>query len=74
MQRNDDDTLMTLSATCAFFGGDRPINPSTLYRGVAAGRFPQPIKIGPNSSRWSQNECRAARLRLMHGRDATEVA
>src|SRR5271157_1316523 len=35
-----------------FFGGSRPIDPSTLYRGIRAGRYPAPIHIGPNASRW----------------------
>src|SRR5262245_48398820 len=47
-----DEEMMTLSATCAFFGGDKPIHYSTLYRGIAEGRYPKPVRIGPNTSRW----------------------
>jgi predicted DNA-binding transcriptional regulator AlpA len=31
------------------FGG---VDASTLYQGIRAGRYPAPIKIGPNISRW----------------------
>jgi predicted DNA-binding transcriptional regulator AlpA len=55
-----DEELMTQTATCAFFGGDRPIHYSALYRGIAAGRYPKPIRVGPNTSRWLRSECRAA--------------
>jgi predicted DNA-binding transcriptional regulator AlpA len=43
-----------------FFGGTRPINPATLYRGVRKGRYPKPVKVGPGSSRWLRVECEAA--------------
>jgi len=46
MQDND---MMSLEATLRFLGGDKPIHYSTLYRGIAAGRYPKPIHIGPNT-------------------------
>ncbi len=52
--------LLDLRATCAFIGGNRPINPATLYRGIRAGRYPAPIKVGPNASRWLRSECETA--------------
>jgi predicted DNA-binding transcriptional regulator AlpA len=45
---------------CRFFGGTRPLNASTLYRGIKQGRYPKPIKVGPGSSRWLRSECEAA--------------
>jgi predicted DNA-binding transcriptional regulator AlpA len=66
--------MMTLAATCEFFGGDRPINFSTLYRGIKDGRFPKPVRIGANTSRWVRSECEAARRRLMESRDEPEAA
>jgi predicted DNA-binding transcriptional regulator AlpA len=45
------DELLDRLAVCALFGGTRPINPSTLYRGIRQGRYPRPIRVGPNSSR-----------------------
>ena len=56
--------LLRIREVCRFFGGNRPINPATLYRGVKAGRYPQPVKVGPGSSRWLRSECEAA-LRQM---------
>jgi predicted DNA-binding transcriptional regulator AlpA len=64
------DDMMTLAAACAFFGGDRPLNPSTLYRGIKAQRYPPPVRVGPNSSRWLRSECHAARRKLIEARDA----
>ena len=64
------DDMMTLGATCAFFGGDKPLNPSTLYRGIKAKRYPAPVRVGPNSSRWVRSECHAARQKLIEARDA----
>ena len=52
--------LLDRDAVCAFFGGTRPINPATLYRGVRKGRDPKPVKVGPGSSRWLRHECEAA--------------
>jgi hypothetical protein len=57
--------MMTLAATCAFFGGDKPLNPSTLYRGIKKGRYPKPCHVGPNSSRWVRSECQEARQKLI---------
>jgi hypothetical protein len=47
--------LMDKDETCRFFGGqNKPINHATLYRGIGAGRYPRPVKVGTNSSRWDQ--------------------
>jgi predicted DNA-binding transcriptional regulator AlpA len=64
-----DHELLHLKAVCEFFGGTRPLNPSTLYRGVKDGRYPPPVKIGPGSSRWLRSECEAARERLIAQRE-----
>jgi predicted DNA-binding transcriptional regulator AlpA len=53
--------LLPKSAVCRLFGN---INPSTLYRGIRVGRYPKPVRVGPNSSRWLLAECQAA-LRAM---------
>jgi predicted DNA-binding transcriptional regulator AlpA len=55
--------LLDIDDVCAFFGGTRPLNPSTIYRGLGK-RFPNPIKVGPNNSRWLRSECEDA-LRAM---------
>jgi predicted DNA-binding transcriptional regulator AlpA len=57
--------LLDRPETCRFFGGSRPIDPSTLYRGIRKGLFPRPVKIGPGSSRWLRQECEAAMAALI---------
>jgi predicted DNA-binding transcriptional regulator AlpA len=51
-----DDDLLDLVAVCRFLGGSRPINPSTFYRGIKAGRYAKGIKVGPKSVRWSRSK------------------
>jgi predicted DNA-binding transcriptional regulator AlpA len=67
--------LMDKDETCRFFGGQiRPINHATLYRGIKDGRYPAPIKVGANSSRWIKRECEAALAAIITGRDAKTAA
>lgn len=54
------DELLDLKSVCRLFGGTRPIDPATLYRGIKTKRYPAPIKVGPNTSRWLRSECEAA--------------
>ncbi|MBR0705389.1 helix-turn-helix transcriptional regulator [Bradyrhizobium liaoningense] len=63
--RNDD--LLDLKTVCAFFGG---LDASTIYRGIAAKRYPAPIKVGPNASRWLRSECEAALAAMIARREA----
>jgi predicted DNA-binding transcriptional regulator AlpA len=56
--------LLDRREVCKFFGGSRPLNAATLYRGIRKGHFPKPVKVGPGSSRWLRAECEAA-LRAM---------
>jgi predicted DNA-binding transcriptional regulator AlpA len=60
--------LLDKGEVCRYFGGTRPINPSTLYRGIRQGRFPQPVKVGPGSSRWLRSECEAALREMTEAR------
>jgi predicted DNA-binding transcriptional regulator AlpA len=62
--------LLDRDATCSFFGGTRPLNPATLYRGIRKGRYPKPVKVGPGSSRWLRTECEAALQCMVEGRAA----
>lgn len=32
---------------------------STIYRLIDEGQFPKPLRLGPNSVRWSENELQA---------------
>jgi predicted DNA-binding transcriptional regulator AlpA len=59
--------LLDQRAACAFFGGTRPINVATLYRGIRRGRYPKPVKVG-GSSRWLRSECEAALRAMVEGR------
>jgi predicted DNA-binding transcriptional regulator AlpA len=60
--------LLDRKAACAFFGGTKPINAATLYRGIRRGRYPRPVKVGPGSSRWLRSECDAALRVMVEGR------
>jgi predicted DNA-binding transcriptional regulator AlpA len=59
--------LLDISAVCAMLGGTRPRNPSSVYRYVAKGIWPKPIKIG-GTSRWLRQECDAALAKMIAGR------
>lgn len=62
--------LLARPEVCRLFGGTRPINAATLYRGIKVGKFPRPVKIGPGSSRWLRQECEAALAAMVAGRAA----
>jgi predicted DNA-binding transcriptional regulator AlpA len=62
------DPLLDRADVCRFFGGTKPIDPATLYRGIRQGRYPRPVKIGPGSSRWLRSECEAALCSMIDGR------
>ena len=57
----------SIDEVCAFFGGTRPLNPSTIWRGAGT-RYPKPVKVGPNTSRWLRSECVAALQKLIEER------
>jgi predicted DNA-binding transcriptional regulator AlpA len=59
--------LLDRIEVCRFFGGTRPLNPATLYRGIREGRYPIPVKIG-GSSRWLRCECEASLQAMVEGR------
>jgi predicted DNA-binding transcriptional regulator AlpA len=48
------------SAVCELIGGSRPIHPSTLWRGVKSGIYPEPVAVTPNNKRWKKSEVLAA--------------
>ena len=51
------EDLVDEATTCRLNGGnDSPISRSTLWRGVRAGRYPKPIKVGPSTNRWRASE------------------
>ena len=63
-----DDHLLDRAAVCRLLGGNRPLNASTLYRGIRQGRYPKPVKVGPGSSRWLRSECESALQAMVNGR------
>lgn len=64
-----DEELWARATVEKYFGGEKPIHTSTLYRGVGLGIYPRPINVGPNLVRWLPHECRAARQRMLAARD-----
>jgi predicted DNA-binding transcriptional regulator AlpA len=62
-----ENHLLDRVGVCRYFGGDKPINTATLYRGIRKGRFPKPLKVG-GSSRWLRDECEAALQAMVDGR------
>ena len=61
--------LLDRNEVCRMFGGSKPINSATLYRGIKLGRFPRPVKVG-GSSRWLRSECEAALQSMVDGRQS----
>jgi predicted DNA-binding transcriptional regulator AlpA len=59
--------LLDRRAVCRLLGGSRPINAATLYRNIAKGHFPKPIKVA-GSSRWLRAEIEQALASLAIGR------
>jgi predicted DNA-binding transcriptional regulator AlpA len=60
----EPDLSMTgwdIGVVCKFFGGSKPLDPATVYRGVKSGRFPPPYHPSPGISRWDPGECHEAR-------------
>jgi predicted DNA-binding transcriptional regulator AlpA len=64
------DELLDCYAACVFLGGSKPINPATLWRGIKAGRYSAPIKIGPQSRRWRRSDLQGDIDRMVAERDA----
>jgi prophage regulatory protein len=46
------------------------ISNATLYQWIAAGRFPKPIDLGPNTRAWLDDELDAVVLDRVRERDA----
>ncbi len=49
-------------------GSESPIAKTTLYRGIAAGRYPPPYKLSPRVSRWSRSELESDLRKLLKRR------
>ena len=62
------DNHLDLRSVCRLIGGTKPLHPATLYRGIAAKRYPKPIKVGPGSSRWLRSEVEACLRQMKEAR------
>jgi len=63
--------LIDEHAACQVLGGvATPIHRSTLWRGIRAGRYPAPIKVGPATNRWDEAELIACIEHAASGREA----
>lgn len=57
MHHNAFPELVDETTACRIIGGEgTPIHRSTLWRGINAGRFPKPLKVGPGTNRWKVSE------------------
>jgi predicted DNA-binding transcriptional regulator AlpA len=65
MSTNVELVLLSKADVCQLLGG---INPSTLYRGIREGRYPKPVKVGPQSSRWLRDEVEATLRKMSEAR------
>jgi predicted DNA-binding transcriptional regulator AlpA len=62
----DAGDLVTVAEACEIIGGkNSPIDRSTYYRGVWAGRYPRPLKIGAQAVRVSLSQLRQFRAEVL---------
>jgi predicted DNA-binding transcriptional regulator AlpA len=47
-----------------------PVSAATWWRGVKSGRFPKPVKLGPNSTAWKAEDIAELIERVGKGRAA----
>ncbi|WP_395647979.1 helix-turn-helix transcriptional regulator [Terricaulis sp.] len=71
MQSETIDLVGEAAARAIIGGAETPISRATLWRGVKAGRYPRPLKVGLSSNRWKRGELLAV---LEKAAAAREVA
>ena len=49
--------------------GPIPVSRSTWFRGIADGRYPKPVKLGPNTTVWREEDIRALCQRITNAND-----
>lgn len=55
------DEMLSIREVCRFFGGnERPLDQSTIYRWIRAGKLPDPVRMGPMTLRWRRSELQKA--------------
>ena len=62
--------FLSIDEVCRVIGGSRPVNRATVYRAVAAGRLPKPVRVSPNVARWLRSELEVALQRMIAARMA----
>lgn len=60
---------LKLAAVCETVGLSGPV----IYRRIAAGVFPPPVKVGPKASRWPDDEVAAVNAAVAGNATATEL-
>lgn len=64
--------LVDEAMACHILGGEHtPIHRSTFWRGIKAGRYPKPLKIGPGTNRWRIADLQAVIERAAGAREST---
>ena len=67
----DTDDLVPTVTACRILGGDEsPLNPSTVWRWIKAGKISPPMKIGPGTARFSRRKLIEERDRMASARVA----
>lgn len=56
MEQPEYTLVDELEARRRIGGAETPIHRSTLWRGIKAGRYPKPLKVGPGTNRWRDDE------------------
>jgi hypothetical protein len=74
MADHPNDEWLDIPAVCEFIGGTRPINPSTYYRGVKAGRYSAPEQRGANVKRVNRKKLEADLRRLSNADEPLDAA
>jgi len=52
MQTNPEEILSRLPQVLALY----PVSRSSWYQGIADGKYPKPVKLGPRVSAWRKSE------------------
>jgi hypothetical protein len=60
----EDDGLYDINIVRAFFGGSKPLNAATIYRGIPT-FYPPPTRVSPKTSRWEGRALKEAKRLLI---------
>jgi hypothetical protein len=61
--------LLDETAACLFLGGSKPLDGSTLWRGVKEGRYSRPIYVSAQTVRWQRTDLQSDLDRMVAERD-----